>query len=75
MRKIQFCIEYREKTYYSDVTELTNEEFEQMDEFLKQIISGKSSYFTIEKNGKKIYFPPQVIELSVISIETIQNEN
>lgn len=68
MKKAQIILEYQNKIYSSEVSEVSEDEIKILKDFMEQISKGKISYLTFENKGTHFYFLKNIIENSIISL-------
>ena len=68
MKKVKINLEYQNKIYSSQETEMSEDEIKTVKDFMEQISKGKMSYLTFENNGTHFHFPKNIIENSIISL-------
>jgi hypothetical protein len=68
MKKVQINLEYQNKFYSSQESEMSDEEIKTVKEFMEQISKGKISYLTFKNNGTHFHFSKNIIENSIISL-------
>lgn len=68
MKKLQIKLEYQDKTYSSQIAEVSEEEIVEIKNFLEKVTKGSMSYLTFENEGTHYHFPKNIIENSIISL-------
>ena len=68
--KASIKLEYDDKTYQSDFTEVSQEELEALDELVCNAVSGQMNYLSFKAGKVRYYFGEEVVKESVISIVT-----
>lgn len=76
--KSKLQLEYREKYWQSEFKEYTDEEMEQLEEFVRALVKGETTYAAIdcETTGEfqsKTYFPSEVLKEAIITIITLKS--
>lgn len=71
MKKVQINLEYQNKIYSSQESEMSEDEIKTVKDFMEQISKGKMSYLAFENNGTHFHFPKNIIENSIISLVII----
>ena len=66
--KIQIVLEYKDKTYESDIDELTDDEYNSLTGLIEQFSQGKGGYFRFDSGDKQHYFNKQILKQSIITI-------
>lgn len=71
MKKVQIKLEYKDKTYLSEMIQMTDEDFEGLQILVETICKGKTHNFSMRNLGNIYSFPAKVLSESIITIITI----
>jgi hypothetical protein len=68
MKKIRIKIEYRDKTYLSDIIEANEEEESKIKNSLEFAAKGELTYMNFECNNQQQYFSKEILVQSVLTL-------
>ena len=66
--KSQIKLDYNNKVYISDSTEVTQEDILKIKELIKEVTQGKVTHLSIEIGNQEYYFTKYILEKSIISV-------
>lgn len=66
--KVSIKLEYKNKVYNSDYKEITEEEKNQLTDFIKKIVEGNATHLAFKKDNQEYYFGKEILKESIITI-------
>lgn len=69
MKTISIIIEFENQVYISDRANFSEEQEKEILKMIKEAIKGDHSYLTINSEGKRIFFPKNILLKSVITLD------
>ena len=68
MKKIAIKLEYKDKMYISDYTEMNEEQEDSVKNLLEKAAQGELTYITFECQNIQQYFTRQILEQSILGL-------
>ncbi len=67
MKRGYIILEYKDKVYQSKISDLTEKEFEQLEELVAKVVSGQADFLSFKiDDDKKMFFGKEIIKNSII---------
>jgi len=66
--KISIRLEYKEKVFTSDYTDLTEKEIEELEVVIQKLVEGKLSHFSMKRDNQTFYFGRTILMESILTI-------
>lgn len=68
MKKVQIRLQYREKVYFSDISEINQDDFKELEVLVEKISRGNVDFFSMKNLNYTYHFPKKILNNSIISI-------
>lgn len=69
MKRIKISLQYENKTFSSNEREVSDDEIQKVKDFLNKVAQGQIINLCIENNGMYYYFPKNIIDNSIITLD------
>lgn len=68
MNTVRTILEYQDKKYIGEATELLDSELTMLESVLKDVAKGKLSFFSIKTENGIVFFTKEILAQSVITL-------